>query len=317
MRSVLCVRCATILIALNVLVIGTLGCFAADALVSWQADCLQIAFYPVVAPEPTQLFSALPAAVVDRATSIHVISIGEQADRFTGTHVLPKDRIHLFWQGKSLTPDQSVPRNTGYGGNAGLLPFEELLPDPSRLVVAVTIKPSDPPGVYECRLKLGVRRLGSRDTGSYEDETITALISVQVQPWVRMSTAESSVTLLPEIDPLTTRLVLSSPPTVVRVASNTQWTLGCQLESLPSRGSEQVSIRIEAGLPSGRLATVPPSSRLTAVTEVCLAAGGQTCVDDRYWCEIPLTVTISNPTTIRSGPLDFELRLSVRTDLSP
>ena len=208
--------------------------------------------------------------------------------------ILPSNRMKLS------VGDQSYPLT-----NSSLkIVFGEHHKTKNTLNFTLTMEllPSDLPDKYSGLLI--IRPWLDTPQGRKWNNTITAQLTVEVQPWIKLLCEPTVITL--ETTRYSSRSIQNEQPLQIRIASNTNWVLYCRLKS--SQGELIPFITVSSPASAG----VQTFNRLTGFSNnrKNLAAGRMTTTNGKYWCDLLLTLEIKNVINYPTGKYQIPLQFS-------
>jgi hypothetical protein len=174
------------------------------------------------------------------------------------------------------------------------------------LAFDLNVNPEDYPGKYEG--KVFVRPWIEGTQGREWKHTIIIRISVQIQPWVRIESLQSTVNL--DVSDSNGQ-IQNAQPLVLRIASNSNWILFSRMAPESSQPAIQPEIMIQPR--SGQPIRIIPVKSAGSNSRKDLASGGSTTAAGSYWSELNLILIIRDFTRYvakkHAIPLQFTVKL--------
>ncbi|HYH02851.1 MAG TPA: hypothetical protein VEC37_07100 [Bacillota bacterium] len=152
--------------------------------------------------------------------------------------------------------------------------------------LTLELLPSDLPDKYTGNLI--IRPWSDTPQGKKWNNTVTAQLTVEVKPWIKLLCDTTVLNL--ETTYYSSRSMQNEQPLRIKIASNTQWMLYCQLNLA---ATELIPVFSVASIPSTGVQTFNGVTGFSN-NRKSLAAGRTTTADGKYWCDLLLTVEIKN-----------------------
>lgn len=169
--------------------------------------------------------------------------------------------------------------------------------------LSLELLPSDLPDNYSGLLI--IRPWLDTPQGRKWNNTITAQLTVAVQPWIKLLCDQTAITL--ETTHYSNRSIQNEQPLRIKVASNTDWLLYCCLKSSVTELIPVINVSDPA---SAGVQTFNPLTGFSN-NRKNLAVGRMTTANDKYWCDLLLTLEIKNVINYPTGKYQIPLQFGV------